>query len=145
MIVFMDTSSLLKLYHEELGTAELLVFLSQDIESIYLSELAILEFCSAIWKKTRTGEITVNAATAAITCFQNDFVKFQWIPIDNLLIQQAQVLLMKYGSAGLRTLDAIQLASAFLLNERKLDVCCLSADKLLQSFFTQEELLTCFS
>jgi predicted nucleic acid-binding protein len=48
MKVFLDTSSLLKLYHHEVGTERLLNTLSQGVEEIYLSELAILEFHSAI-------------------------------------------------------------------------------------------------
>ncbi len=57
MNAFLDTSSLLKLYHNEPGTDTLIATLSQGVENLYLSELAILEFRSAIWKKTRTGEI----------------------------------------------------------------------------------------
>jgi predicted nucleic acid-binding protein len=51
MKAFLDTSSLLKLYHHEEGTEALNIALSQNLEAIYLSELARLEFRSAIWKK----------------------------------------------------------------------------------------------
>ncbi len=69
MIIFLDTSSLLKLYHDEIGTEELLDILSKDIQAVYLSELAILEFRSAIWKKTRTNEITTETANIIIHDF----------------------------------------------------------------------------
>ncbi len=51
MNIFLDTSSLLKLYHKEQGTEELLEFVSENVENIYLSEIAKIEFNSAIWKK----------------------------------------------------------------------------------------------
>lgn len=139
MNVFLDTSSLLKLYHNEPGTDTLIATLSQGVENLYLSELAILEFRSAIWKKTRTGEIDMDIANTVIAGFQQDYAKFQWISIDNEVIQQAQESLMKYGSAGLRILDAIQLASALTLKGQS-KICFLSADKLLKSFFKAEGL-----
>jgi hypothetical protein len=75
MKVFLDTSSLLKLYHHEVGTERLLNTLSQGRE-----------------------------------------------------------LLMKYEITGLRTLDAIQLASALTLKEQP-KIYFFTADQLLQSFF----------
>jgi hypothetical protein len=46
---------------------------------------------------------------------------------------------MKYGQEGLRTLDAIQLASALTLKEQQ-NVLFFTADKLLKYFFKQEGL-----
>ena len=137
MNIFLDTSSLLKLYHNESGTDELIAILSKNIESIYLSELAILEFRSAIWKKNRVGEIDTDTANVIITCFQQDYAKFQWVLINNEVIQQAQLLLMKYGSRGLRTPDSIQLACALTLKGKAI---LFTADKLLNSFFKSEGL-----
>jgi len=139
MNAFLDTSSVLKLYHHESGTETLNAALSQGVEEIYLSELARLEFRSAIWKKTRTGEIDIETANAVITCFQQDEIKFQWIYLETDVIQQAEELLMKYGATGLRTLDAIQLASALTLKVQQ-NVRFFTADKLLKSFFKQEGL-----
>ncbi|MCV6636636.1 type II toxin-antitoxin system VapC family toxin [Candidatus Albibeggiatoa sp. nov. NOAA] len=81
MIAFLDTSSLLKLYHYEKGTQELTNQLA-DAEAIYLSELTILEFTSAIWKKVRMREIDKDKAAKVISCFQNDSNKFQWVALD---------------------------------------------------------------
>jgi len=139
VIIFLDTSSLLKLYHNEIGTEELLNVLSYDVEEIHLSELAILEFCSAIWKKTRTSEVKNETANQIIKCFEQDFTKFQWITVNYNIIKQAQELLMKYGSAGLRTLDAIQLACAMTLKDKS-NISFITADKLLHIFFKKEEL-----
>lgn len=49
MRIFLDTSSLFKLYHEEEGTQDLEnLFLTTKISRIYLSELAKVEFASTI-------------------------------------------------------------------------------------------------
>ena len=140
MRVFLDTSSLLKLYHYEVGTDKLIAKLSHNIEVIYLSELAKLEFRSAIWKKTRTNEITVETARSSIDCFKDDYDKFQWVLLNSDVVEQADFLLMKYGAEGLRTLDAIQLSSALILKEQP-EICFFTADNLLQIFFKQEGLV----
>ena len=52
MKIFLGTSSLFKLYHLEADTVELERNLSAiTITSIYLSEIAKVEFTSTIWKK----------------------------------------------------------------------------------------------
>lgn len=57
MKAFLDTSSLLKLYHWEAGSERLHEILSAGIEAMYLSEIAKIEFLSAIWKKIRQREL----------------------------------------------------------------------------------------
>ncbi len=55
MNVFLDTSILFKLYHEEEGTEEIDKFFEEEeIEQVYLSEIAEIEFYSAVSKKLRT-------------------------------------------------------------------------------------------
>ncbi|MCI0513025.1 hypothetical protein L0128_07440 [candidate division KSB1 bacterium] len=54
------------------------------------------------------------------------------------LIESAQELLMKYGSKGLRTLDALQLASALTLKFQ--DSVFLTADELLKALLIEEGL-----
>ena len=44
MKIFLDTSSLLKLYHKEQGRDELLKLIGEKAEEIYLSEIAKIEF-----------------------------------------------------------------------------------------------------
>ncbi len=83
------------------------------------------------------------AESHVISDFRQDITKYQWVSLDNVLIQQAQILLMKYGSEGLRTLDAIQLASALTLKNLSKSYF-FTADKLLQTFFNQEGLLVIY-
>jgi predicted nucleic acid-binding protein len=139
MIVFLDTSSLIKLYHREVGTEQLEnLFSSTEITSIFLSEISTVEFTAALWKKVHTKEIAATAAQITIDLFIEDFVKFTFVTTDSLIIKEARILASKYGFAGLRTLDSIQLATAVsLIKHVNLFV---TSDKLLQSFFMEEGL-----
>jgi len=112
MTIFLDTSSLLKLYHKESETVELISFIGKNIKVIYLSELAKIEFNSAIYKKVRTKEITKEKAESIVSFFQNDYSKFEWIKLDSDVVNLAKDLISQYGTDGLRTLDSLQLASA---------------------------------
>ncbi len=138
MKAFIDTSSLVKLYHSEAGSGHLHEILSTDIETIYLSEIAKIEFLSAIWKKIRQRDLTGEVGNAVICCFEADFNKFQWIKLSSDVIKGAVEFLKKYGDDGLRTLDSLQLACAVQLKE---DNCSFfTSDKLLQRLFKKENL-----
>jgi hypothetical protein len=55
-----------------------------------------------------------------------------------VIIEQSGSLMMKYGVAGLRTLDSLQLSTAVALRS-SVDKF-ITADKLLQPFFVGEDL-----
>ena len=115
MKLFLDTSSLFKLYHQEAGTAELeTLFTQKRITQIFLSEITKIEFASTVWKKVRTKEITTEQAEITLTLFEADFAKYSFIATDSLLLEQTRKLTTKYGAAGLRTLDSIQLATCLI-------------------------------
>lgn len=115
MNIFLDTSTLFKLYHEESGTEELdKFFASHTIEKVYLSELAKLEFNSAASKKVRTKEITDQQADELIELLNNDFNLYTVIPLQKEVLNLSIQLLKKYRNEGLRTLDSIQLASVLI-------------------------------
>ncbi len=138
MKAFLDSSSLIKLYHQEEGSDFVMKALSSDIREIFLSELAILEFRSALWKKIREKEIEENTAIEVIRCFQNDFDNFQWILLQSDIVESASHLLMKHGNRGLRTLDSLQLAAALTLRDE--ECIFLTSDKLLHTLFKEERL-----
>lgn len=138
MKAFLDTSSLLKLYHSEADSDRLHEILSIDVEAIYLSEIAKIEFLSAIWKKIRQRDLTGEVGKAVISCFEADFNKFYWIKLTSEVIKRASELLKKYGDDGLRTLDSIQLACAV---ELKGENCSFfTSDRILQRLFNKENL-----
>jgi predicted nucleic acid-binding protein len=141
MKIFLDTSSLVKLYHREVDTAELESFFStKKVTAIFLSEILKIEFTSTIWKKVRTKEITVAAARRTLDLFESDFIKYTFIATSSTIIEEARLFQTKYGMEGLRTLDSIQLATSISLME-KVEIF-ITSDKLLQSFFEKEGLPT---
>ena len=141
MKIFLDTSSLIKLYHRESGT-EILeqAFQQLSITTVFLSEISKLEFSSTIWKKVRTAEISIEQAKKTINLFEEDYGKFTFISADSAIIESANKLLEKYGGQGLRTLDSIQLSSCVSLSSA--DTIFITADKLLKLFLAEEGLQT---
>ncbi len=139
MIIFLDTSSLFKLYHREADTAELeLIFSTGKITNIYLSEISKIEFTSTIQKKVRAKEITESEAQITLDLFESDFGKYPFVATDSIIIEQARILISKYGTQGLRTLDSIQLFTSVSLFQQ-VDIF-FTADKLLKSLFEAEGL-----
>lgn len=138
MNIFFDTSSLLKLYHRETGTEELLQLFSGNITIVYLSEISKVEFSSAIWKKVRTKELSIDKAKEKINFFVNDFSKYSWIELNNDTVESARLYLDKYGNDGLRSLDAIQLACAVTV--KNIADLFITSDNILQAIFKKESL-----
>ena len=73
MNVFLDTSTLFKLYHREEGTEELVTFLANhEVARLYISEITSVEFYSAVTKKLRMNEITLEQANGIIKFFETE-------------------------------------------------------------------------
>ncbi len=141
MNVFLDTSSLVKLYYEENGTRELdhLIY-STDVAKISLAEISKVEFASTFWKKVRIKEIPESEAVTTLALFEADYEKYTFIPADETIIEQAKLLISKYGIQGLRTLDGIQFSTSLTL-VGQVNVF-ITADQLLYSFFQAQGLPT---
>lgn len=139
MKVFLDTSSLFKLYHQEEGTAFLFsLFAQNQIERIYLAEITKIEFDSVVWKKYRKRELDEQKAAKVILAFEKDWPKYVFVGDDLELRLNAKHLVSKHGADGLRTLDSLQLASAIQV---KLETDrYFTSDKLLASLFVKEQL-----
>ncbi len=85
MKIFLDTSSLFKLYHQEDGTLELEnLFSEAKITHVFLSEITKIEFSSTIWKKVRTQEITIEQAIQTLKLFESDFIKYNFVSTNSL-------------------------------------------------------------
>jgi predicted nucleic acid-binding protein len=140
MNLFLDTSSLVKLYCVEKDSFEVESLISQyEIEHIFLSELAQIEFPSAIWKKIRSKELDEEIGKSDIKVFESDHGKYAWITVDGSLIEMSKKLIAQYGKNGLRTLDALQLASA--VSVRKEAELYHTSDILLKKLFEEEGLI----
>lgn len=137
MKIFIDTSSLIKLYFQEEGTSVLdQLFIDNVITEIFISEITKIEFFSAIYKKVRTKDLLLQNANDIITAFEADEIKYSFILIDSQIINSSKKLVEKYGLKGLRSLDAIQLACA--CSVKYIVTYALSGDKLLNEFLTAE-------
>ena len=76
MKVFLDTSFLFKLYHQEAGSDIVeSVFTGYKVTDVFLSELSKVEFASTVWKKVRKQDITELQAKAITEAFEQDFSK----------------------------------------------------------------------
>jgi len=137
--IYLDTSSIINIYHSEFDTERVLEILANDIDNIYLSELAKVEFNSAFWKKIRQGESTEEEGKEVINNFEDDYSKYEWVKVDLEILNSAKELIKKYGKDGLRTLDSIQLACAVFIKE-KVDGH-LTSDIALKEIFIKEGLI----
>ncbi len=133
MIIFLDTSSLFKLYQYEIGTDVLdKLFIENEIDDIILSELSKIEFKSIVWKKIRMKEFSISEGNKFLEMFKKDYSNYRFIEIKKDIIDLSLLMIEEFGHDGLRTLDSIQLATAY--KHKNIIDLGISADKLLNSF-----------
>lgn len=137
MNIFFDTSSFFKLYHQEIGTEQLLNFLNQNPDhKIFISQLTLVEMYSALSKKVRIGHLSSEQMKNFLIVLDSDFKKCTIVNIDSSVIEKAQQLVIQFGLKGLRSLDAIQLASAIKI--KSLVDVALTGDNLLKKMLIEE-------
>ena len=108
MILYLDTSALVKLYAEEAGSG-LVRQGVRDSDLIATSLVAYAEARSALARKSRSREISRPALTQCKKEFERDWLRLHRLPIDETLIRKAGQLAEEYA---LRALDALHLATA---------------------------------
>lgn len=107
MILYLDTSAVVKLYSNELGAA--LVRKAVDrFEVITTCLISYTETRSALARKRRLGEIGEGALEEHKREFERDWGKIHHLPINEITVRRAGVLAEQYG---LRAYDGIHLAS----------------------------------
>lgn len=115
---FIDTSALIKLYHEENGTDRLSRLINSEDPVIVISYLTVIEMVSALAKKVRTGEIDGHIFNEAVSNFENDVSNFEVTVINETIKRHASSLLKTVGmQRGLKSLDSLQLVSALAASE----------------------------
>lgn len=127
--VFVDTSALVKYYYPETGSDEVEKILLKA-SWIYICQIAIAEFASALMKKIRTGTLTMESHVLIWNNFLDDLntEQMQIIPLDERHYFKAAEIIRGYGSEqGIRTLDSLQLVTAMDVHSAGF----LSADKFL--------------
>ena len=132
MSFFIDTSSLVKIYHKEKNSQKVIDLYNSN-EAIYISELAKIEFVSTAYKKYRENEIIREALNVLTDKFQSDVeCRYKVLKFSSLVCDGALDLLHNIGTKyGLRTLDSLQLA--FFLTYCEEDDIFVCSDKQLSN------------
>jgi len=139
-LLFLDTSSLVKLYVLE-DDSDALAASAASARELVVSALAEFEFLSAIGRRSKDGELTAKQYEHLRSSFYADWSEvYVQQPLNDNVYAEARLLLATYR---LRTLDAFQLASAISYsNFSKEKPVFVTADSALQEVATREGFAT---
>lgn len=131
---YLDTSALVKLYHQEAGTDQVEALFTQADNSLIISELAAVELYSTVARKLRTGEITEEAFEEVCNNFDDDCNRrFVVTPLSATVSQKAKELLRKHGKVkALRSLDALHLGACSIAQADGSMIFVCSDNRLLE-------------
>lgn len=119
MILYLDTSALVKLYAEEPGREEVENAV-REARVVAVSEIGYVEARSALARKEREGSFSTDEHDEAVAQLQQDYREvYLSRPITGDLVARAGELARKHA---LRAYDAVHLATALVLREESLDV-----------------------
>jgi uncharacterized protein with PIN domain len=119
MILFFDTSALVKFFHEEKGSPLVTDLILSEDNQIWISELSKTEFLSTLFRRLRNQEINEEQLRKAMIGFEEQIRSFNVEPLGHAILGEAEDLLQRFGKTKrLRTLDAIQIGTFSLIAER---------------------------
>ena len=131
MVVFLDTSVLAKRYIGEVGSDAIDEYFSETNE-IFLAPITSIEIASVFRRRGEEGSLS----SADIDISRNEWNKerssFKFGNYNSELVHAAIMIIEK---AGIKTLDAIQLASAYCSQIDKF----ITADKLVLSLINRKQ------
>lgn len=133
MILFFDTSALMKAYAKE-EHSEQVRRLMKETNSSFVSLITWAEMCAAFGLKERTQQITSTEVAAGLERLNKEWTNFGQIGVDSELMINAGKLALRFG---LRAYDSVQLASAQRVHKQlgsNLTFCCF--DKQLNAAAT---------
>jgi uncharacterized protein len=143
---YFDSSALVKYYAQEVGTKWVRGLIdAQPSSEIFTALLTGVEIVAAIKRRERMNLITASDAGATLAVFRNQFrSRFKAFRTSDAVVDRAMNLA---ESHKLRGYDAIQLASALLIEERMTaqgvgPLTLISADDELNHAAEAEGLLT---
>ena len=111
MILYLDSSSIVKLYAQEPDTAEM-KRQAADAEEVASSRIAYAEVRSAFARKRREGLLSFADYTEAVSALRAEWRRFVVVDVTQQVVELAGALCETHK---LRAMDAIHLASAKLL------------------------------
>jgi predicted nucleic acid-binding protein len=110
MVVFIDTSSLIKRYVEEQGSDEVDRYFSENTD-IYISPVTPVEMYAALKRKLRDESISSETYRNALKLWQDDFNNYSVVLFNDELIAKALDIV---NTHDVKTLDALQIGAALL-------------------------------
>ena len=138
MILYCDSSALIKLYLDEQGSPQV-VDSFQSAQEKVVSVIGYAEVCSGIYRKARMGDVTRSARHKAIRGFENDWLAIMKVNLSWEVNQIAKQVLSKYS---LRAFDALHLASALYFQRKsERDIHFLTFDQRQKEAARQEDLM----
>ena len=123
MILYCDTSALMKLFVEEEHSG-LMQNVSAASERVVVSMLTWAEMLSALSRKQRTGQVRAAQVVTALEEIEAEWPRYYKLGVDTDLITDAGQLALHHG---LRAYDSVQLASAQRIHRslgNNLIFCC---------------------
>jgi predicted nucleic acid-binding protein len=119
-VAYFDTSALLKRYVAETASEWVRAYLaSADTSAVFTSYLTTVEATCAFARRLRDGTLTVAEHATATQAFDYDIAfRYQLLGIMPITIDTARWLASQHP---LRAYDAVQLATAWMLNRDLLD------------------------
>ena len=119
MNLFVDTSALIKLYHQEVGTENFINSLYRHADNlvIIMTDISRVECYSALMKRVRIQEMTLEEVRKALNLLEQEIKMFHIVEVDMVAKELAIHLLNQIAHQhNLATLDAMQLATAILFH-----------------------------
>lgn len=140
-IRFLDSSSLIKLFVDEIASSSLSSYIEAFENTLdAFSVLAEVEVRSALHRRSRNRELTRGELRIALEDLEGLSPAWLSVGLDDRVIQLAAEVIARHA---LRSLDALQLASALSLRESLLsgeDLLFIAADKRLLAAASAEGL-----
>lgn len=113
---YLDASAAVKAYSREMGSERVREILENAVE-VHMSRVGVVEVAAALFKKTKTGEMRVEEAEAALEEFRLDVESiYRVVGVDAVTADQGVDIARRYR---LRAHDCLQLATALLLQEQR--------------------------
>ena len=113
MILYLDTSALVKRYVSESGSKEVIALIEQA-NAVGSTLLTRVEIASALTKAVRMSWVESDKAQIAWQDFLSDWESFARLPVTSGLVERASHLAREYG---LRGYDATHFATALMWQE----------------------------
>ena len=114
MILYLDTSALIKKYFKEAGSDEV-ISIWQEATGIVTSSVAYAEALASIYRKKREAKFGNDRLEKIFGAFRRDWNSFIRVEVTDDLNEWIDKMVSRYP---LRGFDAIHLASALIVHDR---------------------------